>query len=133
MTTNNAAELGKAIERKENEITIEGDLAKKVIKIKATGNVAWAIAGGAIVVAIVASLAAPAAVPAGGGPMGMIADSVALGAGGAGAVGVLGVSTTIAAISIGVGARNKNAVNKLRNGYTMEKISNSKIILHRNK
>lgn len=42
---------------------------------------------------------------------------------GAGAVSVLGVSATVAAISIGVGARNKNAVNKLRKDYAIEKIN----------
>ena len=63
---------------------------KKVIKIKTVGKVAWVIAGGAVVVAIVAILAIPAG-PA-TGPAGLIAESVALGAGGAAAVRVLRVS-----------------------------------------
>lgn len=128
MTTNNAAELGKAIERNEKTIIIEGDLPKKVIRIKATGQVAWVIAGGTVVVAIVAILAMPAA-PA-TGPAGLIAESVALGAGGAAAVSVLGVSATVAAISMGVGAKSKNVVKKLRDNYNIQKISDSKVILN---
>lgn len=131
MTTNNAAELGKAIERNENSITVEGDLAKMTVKITGVGQVAWLIAGGAIAVAIVAILAMPAA-PAAGSP-GLIAESVALGAGGAAAVSVLGVSATVAAISMGVGAKSKNVVKKLRDNYNIQKISDSKVILTRKK
>ena len=54
------------------------------------GKVAWVIAGGAVVVAIVAILAIPAG-PA-TGPAGLIAESVALGVGGAAAVRGLRVS-----------------------------------------
>lgn len=134
-TVKNAKELGKAVERNENTITIEGDLKNKVITIKATGNVAWLVAGGAITVAIVAILAMPATTATGtvAGPIagaGLVAESVALGAGGAGAVGILGVSTTVTAISIGVGAKSRSAVNKLRNNYTMKEYGN-KLILTR--
>lgn len=128
-------ELGKAINRGDNHMEIEGDLVNKVFKIKATGNVAWLVAGGAITVAVVAILAiqatsatAPATGPVAG--VGLVAESVALSAGGAGAVGILGVSATVTAISIGVGAKSKNAVNKLRNNYNMKK-SGNKLILTR--
>ena len=132
-TIRNAMELGKAVDRGDNTIEIEGELGKKVFKIKATGNVAWLVAGGAITVAIVAILAmqttsatAPVTGPVAGA--GLVAESVALGAGGAGAVGILGVSATVTAISIGVGAKSKNAVSKLRNNYDMKK-SGNKLIL----
>ena len=134
-TVKNAMELGKAVDRNDNTIEIEGDLGKKVFKIKATGKVAWLVAGGAITVAIVAILAgsatvatAPATGPVAG--VGLVAESVALSAGGAGAVGILGVSTTVTAISIGVGAKSWSAVNKLRNNYDMKK-SGNKLILTR--
>ena len=134
-TVKNAMELGKAVDRNDNTIEIEGDLGKKVFKIKATGKVAWLVAGGAITVAIVAILAssatvatAPATGPVAG--VGLVAESVALSAGGAGAVGILGVSTTVTAISIGVGAKSRSAVNKLRNNYDMKK-SGNKLILTR--
>lgn len=131
----NAMELGQAIARNDNTIVIDGDLGKKVFKIKATGNVAWLVAGGAIVVAIVAILAMPATTATGviTGPIGgagLVAEGVALGAGGAGAIGILGVSTTVTAISIGVGAKSKSAVNKLRDNYDMKK-SGNKLILTR--
>lgn len=127
MTTDNAAELGKAIERGEDTITIEGDLARKIIRIKGTGKIAWALAGGCIAVAIVAVLSSPAAPVA--GPAGLILETTALAAGGAGAIGVLGVSATVTAISIGVGAKSKNAINKLRNNYTLTKINARRIVL----
>ena len=56
-TVTTAADLGKAIKNGESEIAIEGDLAQKVIRIKATGNVAWAIALGAVTIGIAAVLA----------------------------------------------------------------------------
>ncbi len=127
-TVSNAMELGQAIEREDNTIVIEGDLRKKVVRIKATGKVAWLVAGGAIAVAIVAILAMPAATAT--GPFGLVAEGVALGAGGAGAVGVLGIPATVAAISIGVGAKSKKAINKLRDDYDM-KDSGNKLILTR--
>ncbi len=130
-TVNNAKELGQAIDRNEGKIIIEGKLGELVIKIVAVGKVAWLVAGGAIAVAIIAILAAPAAVPM-AGPMGLVAEGIALGAGGAGAVGVLGVPATVAAISIGVGAGSKVAVNKMRNNYNLTK-AGSKVILTRKK
>ena len=48
----NEKELTEAINNGSSEIEIEGDLANKVIRIKATGKVAWAVAIGAIIVAI---------------------------------------------------------------------------------
>ena len=46
-------ELGEALKREEDTITIEGDLVKKVIKIHGTGKPAWGLAIGAIGVAVV--------------------------------------------------------------------------------
>jgi hypothetical protein len=48
-------------------IEIEGDLAKKIIRLKATGNVAWAIAIAAIGMAVVVLIVGtPATVATGG-------------------------------------------------------------------
>lgn len=127
MTTNNAQELGRAIESNQNEITVEGDLAKKIIRIKATGKVAWVIAGGAVAIGVIAIMNMPVA--ASTGPTGLIAESVVLGTTAIGAVSILGVSATITAVSIGVGARNKKVLDKLRNNYTMTTVNDSKIIL----
>lgn len=127
MTTSNAQELGRAIESNQNEITVEGDLAKKIIRIKATGKVAWMIAGGAVVIGIIAVMNMPAA--ASTGPTGLIAEGVVLSTTAAGAVSILGVSATVTAVSIGVGARDHRALGKLRNNYAMTTINDAKIIL----
>lgn len=50
-------ELGEALKREEDTITIEGDLVKKVIKIHGTGKPAWGLAIGAIGVAVVSVVA----------------------------------------------------------------------------
>ena len=47
-------ELGKALKNKEESILIEGDLANKVIRIKATGKLAWGISLAAISTAVAA-------------------------------------------------------------------------------
>lgn len=46
-------ELGEALKREEDTITIEGDLVNKVIKIHGTGKTAWGLTIGAIGVAVV--------------------------------------------------------------------------------
>ena len=56
MEVKNAKELGQAIKDGMDVIELEADLAKKVIKIKATGNVAWGVAAGALAVAITTSI-----------------------------------------------------------------------------
>ncbi|WP_332405986.1 hypothetical protein, partial [Vibrio metschnikovii] len=43
MTISNEADLGEALKREQDTIEIEGDLKNKVLKIKATGKVAWAV------------------------------------------------------------------------------------------
>lgn len=126
---NSASELGKAIESKVSTIIVEGDLAGKIIKIMSVGASKWMIGGGSIVIAIVAILAMPMVTL--GGPFGLVAESLVLSAGGAGAVGILGGAATVAAVSIGVGAKNKNAVNKLRKEYSFNKVNDNKVILIR--
>lgn len=115
-TVDNAQDLGKAINEGQEEITIEGNLANKVIKIKATGKVAWAVAFGAIAVAVVAILAMPAAAPTGAG---FEADGAVVASTASAAVAVLGLSTTIAAVSICLGAKNKEVLDKLYNDYNI--------------
>lgn len=112
-------ELGEALKKNQDRIEIEGDLSKKVIKIKATGKVAWAIACGAIVVAVVAVLATPAT----GG-----ASNVAHLAVAPVAAASLGVSVTGSAIAIAVAAGGVGALNKLR-GYSLEKNTDGSVTL----
>ena len=114
-------ELGEALKSDQDRIEIEGDLTRKVIKIKATGRVAWVIAGGAIAVAVVAVLATPAT-----GGVSNVAHFMAAPA----AAATLGVSATGSAIAIAVAAGGIGALNKLRR-YSLEKNSDGSITLKR--
>lgn len=121
----NEKDLGEAIKNNEDTIEIEGDLKKKVIRVKITGKRAWAIAIGAMGVAVTAIIATAAT----GGttaPASALVATPAL----AGAVSVLGVPTTISAIGIAVAGGGIGALNKLRD-YDIEEISDDKAILHR--
>ena len=115
-------ELGQALKDEQDTIEIEGDLAKKIIKIKATGAVAWAVAIGAIAVAVVAVLTSPAT----GGAHGVIGVGLTAPV----AVGILGFSTTTAAISIAVAAGGVGALKTLRS-YKMKKLGSNHIILYK--
>ena len=115
-------ELGEALKQGVDTIEIEGDLANKTIRIRATGSVAWIIAVGAIGVAVYALLAAPAT-----------AGSSALisGFGASAAVGVLGASVTTAAISIAVAAGGVGALTSLRSYKEVSRTNNSLILRKR--
>ena len=121
ISVSNEQELGKAIKNDEIEIEVSSDkLGKQVLKIKATGVVAWAVAIGAIGVAVTAILVAPAT----GGTSVPVAGLIA-----APAVGVLGISAAYSAIAIAVAAGGVGALNKLRN-YQVEK-RDGKVVLIR--
>ena len=101
---NTAEELGKAIKNKEDTIEIEGDLKNQVIRIKATGKVAWGVCVVSLGVAVIAYLSIPAAT-AGATPVG-------------GAVSALsGGSAAVPAVMIGVAAGGIGALNTLRDKY----------------
>jgi len=113
-------ELGEALKTQQDTIEIEGDLAKKVIRIKATGAVAWGVAIGAIAVAVVAILTSPAT----GGAHGVICAGLTAPV----AVGILGGGAATAAIAVAVAAGGIGALNRLRS-YKMEKLGPDHIIL----
>lgn len=117
-------ELAEAIKQNESCIEIEGSLATKTLKIKAAGNVAWAVAIGSIAIcfyAVVASIGTGgAALPA--------VSGASLAASGA-AVSVLGTASTISAISLAVSAGGLAVLKKLRNGYTITKLSEKSVLL----
>ncbi|MBQ7568836.1 hypothetical protein IJT17_08535 [bacterium] len=109
-------ELGEAIKRQDDEIIIEGDLKNKVIRIRAAGKVAWAIAIGAISGAVLVSLlsggtAAPAGITVG-----------------LAAVGVLGAPATAAAFAIAVAAGGVDALDKLRSYKTVSDTGNRLVL-----
>lgn len=129
MTVKNEKELGEALKQNQNYIEVEGDLCKKVIKIKATGPVAWAVCIAGLSIAVVAVIAtigsggggAPVTVPA--STAGLL-PAVAVFGGGSAGLSVASSSVLIAVAGGGVGA-----LNKLRK-YKIEK-KDKKVILRR--
>lgn len=114
-------ELANAIKNDEDTIEIEGNLANKTIKIKATGKVAWAIAIAAIAIAVASILLIPASAGT---------SSVASGAVISGAASILGGKVTLSAIAIAIAGGGVGILNKLRK-YRIENISDKHIILHK--
>ena len=115
-------ELAKAIEEEQDTIEIEGDLANKTFRIKATGKVAWCVCIGAIGIAVAATLAAPVTGGASLSVKCFVAPVVATSLG--------GFSVATSAIMIAVAAGGVGVLNKLRK-YNIEKVSENKIRLTR--
>lgn len=109
-------DVATAIKNKENEIIIEGDLGKKILRIKAVGPVAWGVcatalaAAIALAIAIPPTVAVPPAAPAAG------AEAVVASFAMVPVATILGPAVTTA-ISIGVCAGGIGAVNALRDKY----------------
>lgn len=101
-------ELAKAVEEDTDTIEIEGDLKDKVIRIKATGKIAWAICIGCIAAAVVSTLST--------GGIGSLSIAAAAPV----AVSILGIPTTIACVTIAVAAGGVGVLNKLR-GYDLSR------------
>lgn len=98
-------ELGQAVKDNAETIEITGDLRNKVLKIKATGKVAWAVAIGAIAISIVGILVSPAS-----GGASATAGIVAAPA----AIAALGAPVAVSAVAIAIAAGGVGALNKLR-------------------
>ena len=112
---NTAEELGKAIKNKEDTIEIEGDLKNQVIRIKATGKVAWGVCVVSLGVAVIAYLSIPAAT-AGATPVGGAVSALSGVSAQGGAAVTLG-SAAVPAVMIGVAAGGIGALNTLRDKY----------------
>jgi hypothetical protein len=118
MAIQTEADLGEALKNEQDTIEIEGNLKKKVLRIKATGNVAWAVAIGAIGVAVIIALGS-------GGTAAPVSGIV-----GFGAVSVLGLSAATSAVAIAVAAGGVGALNMLRQ-YKIVSDSGDKLVLSR--
>lgn len=114
----NEKELAIALKNKEDTIIVEGDLKSKVIRIKATGKVSWAIAIAAIAAAVALIIVS---IPTGGMST---AGSMALAPV---AASIIGGPATLSCIGIAVAAGGVSVLNDLRNYDLIEK--NGKIIL----
>jgi len=115
-----AKELGKAIKKGEDIIEIEGDLVKKVVRIRATGKIAWAIAISAIGVVVYSILAAPETAGTS-----ITLNFMAIPT----TVGILGgISVTEVAIFIAVAGGSVGTLNTLR-GYKEISRTKNKLVL----
>ena len=103
VTVNTAKELGKALLDKADEIRIEGDLAKRVRRIRTISAMKWMVIYSALVAAVVAAITG----------VGLPAAMLLAGA----AVVVLGYDATVAAIYIGVAAKGAGVLKVLRKDY----------------
>lgn len=126
-----AKELADAMKRNEDEIIVEGDLKKGVLRIKATGKVAWGVCAVALTAAIAFYIATPAATvtttPVGGGA------AFAAGATMTAAASVTLGSAAVPAVMIGVCAGGIGALNRLRDKYKIVEKNQNRIKLKRKK
>lgn len=116
-TVKTEEELAQAMKDEEDAIIIEGDLANKTIKLKATGTVAWGIALAAIIIAV-GTASSGVGIP--------VAATSAFAA-----TGVLGISTTTTAIAIAVAAGGVGILNSMRDDYKIVEESSNRVVLKR--
>lgn len=122
MAIHTEKELAAALKGNQDTIEIEGDLAKKVIRIKATGRIVWGVVISCLAVSVVAILATPAT----GGASNVahfVASPVVIS-------GLGGVGTASTAIGIAVAAGGVFALKRLRK-YKIDKKSPTHIVLRR--
>lgn len=124
MAVKNEKDLGDAVKNGQDTIEIEGDLGKKVLRIKATGKVAWVVAFGAIGVAVAGTMYP---VPE---PTTQVTSKAFAFTAAGGAISILGVGATTAAISIAVAAGSVGVLNSLRK-YKVVSTSNNRVVLKR--
>lgn len=120
-----AEELAQALNDNEEYIDIEFDLSKKVLRIKAAGKVAWAIAIAAIGIAVYAAITT---LGTGGTTVAFTGSAIAASSGAA--VSILGLSATTMAINLAIAARSTNILTKLRKYKVIEE-SDDGIVLQR--
>ncbi len=122
-----AKEFADAVKNNEENITVEGDLKNGILRIKATGKVAWGVCAGSLAVAItLCIMAGPAMIvpPAGGQAL------VGGGAAAAIAAATLG-QAVVPAIAIGVCAGGIGVLNTLRDQYKIVNKNDKSITLRR--
>jgi len=120
-------ELAAAIADGADFIEVEGDLANKTFRIRAAGNVAWAIAIGCIATAVVIAVAATKANDV---KTSMVSGITAAGLSAAPAL-ALGPAAVAAAIGIAVSAGSVSVLNRLRE-YDQHSFENGVLVLLKN-
>ena len=118
----NVKDLVNAILNGEIEIEIKGPIKNVIIKIKATGVVAWGVVIGAIGIAAAAVIASPAT----GGVSGVVGGTAAF----ATTAALGGTSIATAAIGIAVAGGGVSVLNKLRE-YDIKEQGTEHVILRK--
>lgn len=121
MAITDEKELRQALQAGTDSIEIEGNLKDKVVRIKASGKVAWVIALGAIAVAVIVAL--PHTLANAGNANKVLMESPT-------SAPHLGLSIVWILLGIAVVAIIVAMLNKFR-GYKLEKVSNMRIILRK--
>ena len=103
VTVNTPEELGQALADKTAEIRVEGDLAKRVQVIRKLSTTKWIVIYGALAGAVVGVISGL------GLPAGIMLTGIA--------VSILSYQVTVAAVRIGVKAKDPAALNRLRKDY----------------
>lgn len=120
-TVTTEKELANAINNDSvSEIEIKGDLKEKVVKIRAKGKVAWAIAVGAITIAVLLIISSPVTL----GTQSIV-SLPALGP----AVAVLGVGVTLSAVQIAAAAGGVAILAYIREGMKVVDEGSNYIVL----
>ena len=123
-----AKELSEAIIEETDMIEVEGDLSNKIVRIKVTGKVAWAVCAVSLAAAISFAIAAgaTAAVPPVGGAH-LVGFTAAMGT----SASILG--SAVPALTIGICAGGIGALTALRNRYSIVKKAKGSVVLKRKK
>jgi len=118
-------EFAEAIKRGEDTIEVEGNLADKTIRIRATGNVAWAVAIGAVGIAFYSAVKMR---PSATGTNLDVKHAFFPVIAGAGAVSVLGVEVASSAIALAVAAGGVGVLKTIR-GYRQISVEKGRLVL----
>lgn len=125
---NSKSELNDAMRRGESTIEIEGDLARMVLRIKATGKVAWLVAFGAIATASLAVISmVPASVATGGAAAPV--EGVVVTAAFAPAAALLGYKVAFTAVGLAVAAGGVGILSRLRSDYKIIEANEDRVLL----
>ena len=125
-TVKTEKELADAMKRGDDTIEIEGNLAKQIIRIRATGKIAWAIALGTLSIAVYAAITTMGT----GGSTLPVTGTASL-ASGFTAIAILGASATSSAIAIAIAFGSVGVLIMLRERYKEVSRTENKLILKR--
>lgn len=122
MIANNENDLGQALEREEDTITVTGKLAGRIKRLHALNMALWCLCAICLAVSVAALLSAPATAGA-SAAVGLVAGTPAAAA--------LGVPAAVTAALTAAAGGGMQALKNLREDYWIEEIGPECIVLHR--